>query len=110
MYATADGVVTNNSDKGNGFGIYVEIDHQYGYVTTYAHMSKVAVKVGQRVKRGDIIGYVGSTGISTSPHLHYEVKKDGVKVDPVHYFFSDITPEEFKKLKDEASEYGQSFD
>ncbi len=110
IYATADGVVTNNMDKGNGFGIYVELNHQFGYITTYAHMSKVAVKIGQHVKRGDVIGYVGSTGISTSPHLHYEVKKDGVKVDPIHYFFSDITPDEFKKLKDEAAEYGQSFD
>lgn len=110
IYASADGVVTISSNKGNGFGNYVEINHQFGYETTYAHMSKLACKVGQKVKRGDLIGYVGSTGLSSAPHLHYEVKKDGIKVDPIHYFFSDMNPDEFKNIKEKAAEYGQSFD
>ncbi len=73
----------------NGYGIMVEIDHGYGLETRYAHMSRTAVSVGQSVKRGDLLGYVGSTGLSTGPHLHYEVLRDGRAVDPLKYVLPD---------------------
>lgn len=97
IYATADGVVSREKG-GSGYGIVVIINHGYSYKTVYAHMSKKVVKPGQRVKRGEIIGYVGNTGLSFGSHLHYEVIKNGVKVNPVHYFFDDITPEEYNAI------------
>ena len=94
VYATADGVVVEEEGT-SGYGIVVIINHGYSYQTLYAHLSKKAVKAGKRVKRGELIGYVGNTGLSVGPHLHYEVIKNGVKVNPVHYFFNDITPAEY---------------
>jgi murein DD-endopeptidase MepM/ murein hydrolase activator NlpD len=107
IYATADGVVSYEK-AGSGYGITVIINHGYGYVTIYAHLSKKAVKGGQHVKRGEVIGYMGSTGLSVSTHLHYEVIKNGQKVNPVHFFFADLTPEEYNQILEEASEVNQA--
>ncbi len=97
VYATADGVVRNTKYSG-GYGRQILIDHGHGYKTRYAHLNKSLVRRGQKVKRGDLIGHVGSTGLSTSPHLHYEVLKNGSPVNPINYYFNDITPEEYNQL------------
>jgi murein DD-endopeptidase MepM/ murein hydrolase activator NlpD len=107
IYATADGVVSSESE-GTGYGITVIINHGRGYQTLYAHLSKKNVRDGQRVRRGDVIGYMGSTGLSVGVHLHYEVIKNGEKVNPIHYFFGDLTPEEYNEILKQASEINQS--
>jgi len=108
IYATADGVVIDQADGYSGYGIMVLIDHGRGYKTAYAHLSKKAVKTGQKVKRGDVIGYMGSTGLSVGTHLHYEVFKKGEHVNPIHYFFGDLTPEEYNAILEKVSEVNQS--
>ena len=110
IYATADGIVTHAGWKANGFGIHVVIDHGYGYETLYGHMSKVAVKKGQKVKRGQIIGYVGNTGLSAGPHCHYEVHVNGKKVNPINYYYNDLTAEMYAQLRKKASIENQSMD
>jgi murein DD-endopeptidase MepM/ murein hydrolase activator NlpD len=110
IYATGDGTVIRADAKYHGYGNMVAIDHGYGYETRYAHMSRFIVREGQKVKRGELIGYVGSTGLSTSPHCHYEVLKDGQKVNPVNYFYSDLTAEEYARLVEIANQPNQSFD
>jgi len=107
IYATGNAEVTKAGLYGS-YGNVVYLDHGFGYETRYAHMTEIAVKVGQEVKRGDIIGYVGNTGLSSAPHLHYEVWKDGQAVDPVYYFYQDVTDEEFDKLIELASRENQS--
>jgi murein DD-endopeptidase MepM/ murein hydrolase activator NlpD len=108
IYATADGTVEQVSVKFSGYGKMVEIDHGFGYRTRYAHMHGFAVRLGQNVKRGDLIGYVGNTGMSTAPHLHYEVHINGEQVDPVHYFYNDLSPSEYEKVLELASIENQS--
>jgi murein DD-endopeptidase MepM/ murein hydrolase activator NlpD len=108
IYATGDGVVERKKGKMTGYGKVVVIDHGYGYESLYAHMSKIIVKPGEKVKRGQVIGYVGNTGRSTGPHLHYEIKKNGKPVNPVHFFFQDLTPEEYEKVIEIASRPNQS--
>ena len=108
IYATGDGVVRKASYSLGGYGRQVEINHGYGYVTKYAHMSKTIVKEGQKVKRGEVIGYVGSTGTSVAPHLHYEVIKNSKKVNPVHYFFNDISAEQYEEILKLSSVENQS--
>lgn len=108
IYATADGTVTKVDVRFSGYGKMVEIDHGFGYRTRYAHMHDFAVKKGQSVKRGDLIGYVGNTGLSTAPHLHYEVFINDQRVDPVHYFFNDLTAAEYEKILELASAENQS--
>jgi murein DD-endopeptidase MepM/ murein hydrolase activator NlpD len=108
IYATADGKVAVVDVKFSGYGKVVEIDHGFGYRTRYAHMHDFAVRVGQNVKRGDLIGYVGNTGLSTAPHLHYEVFINGTQVDPVHYFFNDLTAADYEKILELASTENQS--
>lgn len=103
VYATGDAVVKNATFSGNGYGIQVDLDHDYGFVTKYAHLSKVLVKPGQKVKRGQIIAYSGNTGTSVAPHLHYEVIKNGAKIDPLKHLIQDYSPSEFLELK-KASE------
>jgi len=110
IYATGDGVVKASDNKLTGYGNRIDIDHGYGYVSRYAHMSRMKVRPGQKVKRGQVIGYVGSTGASTAPHCHYEVIKDGEKVNPAHYYFNDLTPEEYQELLERASRNGKSLD
>ncbi len=113
VYATGDGKVyqvKGNKRSKIGFGLVVKINHGYGYETVYAHLSGFNVKRGQKVKRGDIIGYVGCTGGSTAPHLHYEVHKNGKAVDPAYYFFQDLTPQEYEEMIAISSNIGQSMD
>jgi murein DD-endopeptidase MepM/ murein hydrolase activator NlpD len=110
IYATANGTVITAGNTGNGYGNHVVINHGYGYETLYGHMFRVKTRVGQKVKRGEIIGYVGSTGKSTGPHCHYEVHRNGDPVDPVYYFYNDITPEQYDRLLKLASSSNQSFD
>ncbi|TNF25648.1 MAG: M23 family peptidase [Bacteroidetes bacterium] len=110
IYATGDGVVEEVVSKGRGYGNHIIIDHGFGYQTLYAHMSRFKVRVGDKVKRGDVIGYVGSTGTSTAPHLHYEVIKNGEKINPMNFFFNDLTPEEYEKVIELSSKSNQSFD
>jgi len=98
VYATGDGVVEVVESKRWGYGKSIVINHGFGYKTLYAHLSKFEVKQGQKVKRGELIGLIGSTGKSTGPHLHYEVIKDGVKVNPIGYFHSDLTPAQYEQL------------
>jgi murein DD-endopeptidase MepM/ murein hydrolase activator NlpD len=108
IYATADGKVAKVDVKFSGYGKVVEIDHGFGYSTRYAHMHDFAVRAGQSVRRGDLIGYVGNTGLSTAPHLHYEVLINGSQVDPVHYFYNDLSAEEYEKVLELASIENQS--
>lgn len=110
VYATGDGVVEIASSQGDGYGNKVVIKHGYGYETLYAHNSKILVRVGASVKRGQTIALVGSTGKSTGPHCHYEVWKNGVKIDPVNYFFNDLTPEQYDQMLKIAEQSNQAFD
>ena len=100
--------MVSRENAGSGYGVAIIINHGYGYKTLYAHLSKKAVRPGQKVKRGELIGYMGSSGLSVSPHLHYEVIKNGVKVNPIHYFFADVTPEEYNKILEDASKVNQA--
>jgi murein DD-endopeptidase MepM/ murein hydrolase activator NlpD len=106
IYATGDGSVKFVGRHG-GYGNTVIIDHGYGYQTLYGHMKTISVKKYNRVKRGEIIGYVGNTGLSRAPHVHYEVIYNNKKIDPVNYFYNDFTPEEFEKVRDLASKDNQ---
>lgn len=111
VYATGDGVVRisgRNAQGLGGYGIVVVVDHGFGFQTLYAHMQGTKVRVGQKVKRGEQIGTVGSTGLSTGSHLHYEVILNGKKVDPVYYFSGDLTPEEYEEVIELARQVNQS--
>lgn len=108
IYATGDGVVVAVKTVFGGYGKHIEIDHGFGFTTRYAHMNEFKVKKGQRIKRGDLIGTVGNTGSSTAPHVHYEIMKDGRFVNPVNYFFKDLTPEEFDKILELSGRENQS--
>lgn len=110
IYSTANGTVKLAGNTGNGYGNHVIINHGYGYETLYGHMYKIKARSGQRLKRGEIIGYVGSTGKSTGPHLHYEVHKNGKRLDPVYFFYNDLTPEQYDRLLKMAAASNQSFD
>jgi len=98
IYSTGDGIVKKVRSSFGGYGKQIEIDHGYGYVTKYAHMNSFNVKLGQKIKRGECIGYVGNSGRSTAPHLHYEVHKDKKKINPVHYFSRDLNPSEYEEI------------
>lgn len=110
IYATGDGVVSAADNKMSGYGNRVVINHGYGYQTLYGHMSKFAVRAGQRVKRGDIIGYVGSTGRSEAPHLHYEVHKNGTVVNPLNFYYGNISAKEYVLIAKLANQENQSLD
>jgi len=110
IYATGDGKISKVKKSRIGYGNHVIIDHRYGYKTLYAHMTKYIVHKGQKVKRGEVIGYVGSTGTSVAPHLHYEVIKDGRKINPVNFYYNDLTPNEYEKMLEISSQNNQSFD
>ena len=108
IYASADGIVSSVDISFTGYGKKVEIDHGYGYRTRYAHMHAFTVRAGQHIKRGQLIGYVGDTGLSTAPHLHYEVFINDVQVNPIHYFFNDLNAAEYAKIIELASIENQS--
>lgn len=109
IYATADGTVIKAENSG-GFGNHIVINHGYGFETLYAHMVKMKARVGEKIKRGEVIGYVGSTGLSSGPHCHYEVHRNGQPVDPIYYFYNDITPEQFDRIRKLANAANQSLD
>lgn len=111
IYATADGVVRvagRNPEGYSGYGVVALIDHGYGFQTLYAHMQSVKVRPGQRVKRGEQIGMVGSSGMSSGSHLHYEVLQNGKNVDPVYFFYNDLTPAEYEEVLELARQENQS--
>ncbi len=110
IFATADGVVKEISDKNSTLGKTVVIDHGNGYRTSYGHLMSVLVRPGQRVQRGDVIALSGNSGLSLAPHLHYEVRYNGLRVDPVHYFFMELTPDEYQRIIRIAQSGMQSFD
>lgn len=110
IFAPGDGVVVRADNRSSGYGKHIRIDHGYGYVTLYAHLYKYNVRKGQRVKRGDIIGFVGSTGRSQAPHLHYEVFKDGNRINPINFYYGNLSASEFNELLQKASLENQSLD
>jgi len=109
IYAAGDGVI-KFARKQRGYGKKIEIDHGYGYKTVYAHLSVFNVKKGQRVKRGEVIAFSGNTGKSTGPHLHYEVRKNNKPVDPVNYYFNDLTADEYDRMVAISANTGQTMD
>ncbi len=110
IYATADGVVRTAGNLGDGYGNHVIIHHGYSYRTLYGHMYRIKARVGQTVKRGEVIGYVGNTGKSTGPHLHYEVIKGNKHLDPIYFFYNDLTPEQYQQILKIAASRNQSSD
>lgn len=110
VYATGDGVVVAVERSRIGYGNHVLIDHGYSYQTLYAHLSNFEVRRGEKVKRGQVIGYIGNTGKSTSPHLHYEVHRNGRPIDPIHFLFNDITADQYEMLIELSARPGQSMD
>lgn len=110
IYATGDGYVEDIENKRWGYGKCIIVNHGYGYKTRYAHLSGFKVKKGEKVKRGQLIGLVGSTGRSTGPHLHYEVEKNGQKVDPIGYFHQDLSPEQYEQLLEASQNSHKALD
>ena len=110
IYATGDGVVARADNTASGFGNHVVIRHGFGYETLYAHLSRYKCRAGQRIKRGDVIGYVGSTGRSEGPHLHYEVHKNGKVVNPLNFYYGNISAVEYVAIAQAANQENQSFD
>jgi murein DD-endopeptidase MepM/ murein hydrolase activator NlpD len=111
IYATGNGtIVEAGRDTQGGYGNQIIIDHGYSYRTVYAHLSRVFVRPGQKILRGQIIGYVGNTGKSTSPHLHYEVRKNGIPLNPIYFFFNDLTSSEFQTMLELSSRPSQTMD
>lgn len=110
IYATADGTVKVSGNLQNGFGNHIIINHGYGYESLYGHMYRIKARQGQSVKRGEVIGWVGNTGKSTGPHCHYEVHKNGQPINPIYFFYNDLTPEQFDRILKLAAASNQSFD
>jgi len=110
VYATGDGVVKDVQSIGGGYGRWILIDHGFGYETLYGHLKAFNVKIGEEVKRGSVIGFVGNSGTSTGPHLHYEVHKNGEPVNPQYYYFKDLNAQEYEKMVNISSTIGQTFD
>lgn len=110
VFATADGVVKEISDKNSTLGKTIVIDHGNGYQTSYSHLLSVFVRRGQKVQRGDVIALTGNSGLSLAPHLHYEVRYNDLRVDPIHYFFMELTPDEYQRIIRIAQSGMQSFD
>ena len=110
IYASGDGVIERADSRSSGYGRHIRIDHGYGYVSLYAHLYKYNVNVGQKVRRGDLIGYVGSSGRSVGPHLHYEVFRDNIRINPLNFYYGNLSTEEFNRLLSIASLENQSLD
>lgn len=110
IQATGNGKIVKIENKRSGYGRSVLIDHGFGYQSLYAHMKEIKVRVGQKVTKGQVIGSIGSTGTSTAPHCHYEVRLHGKPVNPIHYCMDGLSPEEYQDMVDMASTLNQSFD
>jgi murein DD-endopeptidase MepM/ murein hydrolase activator NlpD len=110
VYASGDGKVIRADNSASGYGNHIRIDHGYGYESIYAHLYKYNVRNGARVKRGDLIGFVGSTGRSEAPHLHYEVFKDGIRINPINFYYGNLSPEEFANMLEASQQENQSLD
>lgn len=110
IYAAGDGVVKRADAGSSGYGRHIRIDHGHGYLSLYAHLYKYNVKKNQKVKRGDIIGFVGSTGRSEAPHLHYEIWKDGIRINPINFYYGNLSAKEFNELLAKATLENQSLD
>jgi murein DD-endopeptidase MepM/ murein hydrolase activator NlpD len=110
VYATGDGRVERADNQSTGYGNHIRIDHGYGYTSLYGHLYKYNVRVGQKVSRGDVIGFVGSTGRSEGPHLHYEIFKDGERINPINFYYGNLSPEEFDQVLKQAQQENQSLD
>jgi murein DD-endopeptidase MepM/ murein hydrolase activator NlpD len=110
IHSSGNGKVVLIERKKWGYGNSIVIDHGYGYRTRYAHLNDFKVKLGDQITRGQVIGFVGNTGKSTGPHLHYEVEKNGKKVNPTHYFHADLSPEDYEKMIEMSTNGNQSFD
>ncbi len=110
VYASGDGKIIQADNTASGYGKHIRIDHGYNYISLYAHLYKYNVRKGQKIKRGDLIGFVGSTGRSEAPHLHYEVFKDGERINPINFYYGNLSPEEFAELLKIAQQENQSLD
>lgn len=110
IYASGDGVVVRSDNSASGFGKHIRIDHGYGYISLYAHLSKYNVRKGTKVKRGDLIGFVGSTGRSQAPHLHYEIHKNGERINPINFYYGNLSAKEFEELLARSTKENQSLD
>lgn len=109
VFATGNAIVRSANFE-RGYGKTILLDHGYKYESMYAHLSEIFVRPGQRVKRGEVIGLVGNTGVSTGSHLHYEIIKNGKKVNPINYFLNDLSPSEFEEIRQKSIRPNQSFD
>ena len=110
VFASGNGVVLRADNTAAGYGNHIVIDHGFGYESLYAHLFKYNVRVGQKVKRGDLIGFVGSTGRSEAPHLHYEIFKDGERINPINFYYGNLSPEEFNEMLLKSQQENQSLD
>ncbi len=110
IYASGDGRIIRADNRSTGYGNHIRIDHGYGYTSLYAHLYKYNVRRGQKVKRGDVIGFVGSTGRSEAPHLHYEIFKDDEHINPINFYYGNLSPEEFDEVLKKAQQENQSLD
>lgn len=110
VYATGNGRIERADNRATGYGNHIRVNHGYGYVSLYAHLYKYNVRVGQKVSRGDVIGFVGSTGRSEAPHLHYEIYKDGERINPINFYYGNLSPDEFDQILQQAQKENQSLD
>jgi len=110
IYATGNGIIKRADNRSSGFGKHIRIDHGFGYVSIYAHLSKYNVRRGQKVKRGDIVGFVGNTGRSAGPHLHYEILKDNKKINPLNFYYGNLSQKEFDAILIQSRQENQSMD
>ena len=110
IYATGNGIVKRADNRSSGYGKHIRIDHGFGYLSLYAHLSKYKVRRGQKVKRGDIIGYVGNSGRSVGPHLHYEILKDNKKINPLNFYYGNLSAQEYEALLTQSNQENQSMD
>lgn len=110
VYASGNGVVKRADNRSSGYGNHIRIDHGYGYVSLYAHLYKYNVRRGQKVQRGDLIGFVGSTGRSQAPHLHYEIFKDEEKINPINFYYGHLSPAEYDEILQQSQQENQSLD
>ena len=110
VYASGDGRIARADNRSSGYGKHIRIDHGYGYRSLYAHLYKYNVRPGQSVKRGDLIGFVGSTGRSQAPHLHYEIFKDNQRINPINFYYGHLSPEEYDEILKQSQQENQSLD